>query len=140
MSNLNVLIFDSFKHHAQANTLENKSNINSSTKILDSKEAALKTALQQCQKEIKRCKRWNFLPRPKYFEHVAMLSRQTKMYKNEIAICKLYIDLANQCQSKRIIFKKITKKKADTLSKPFFTRMNNAKNLNQNNGLEVKYI
>ena len=68
-------------------------------------EAALKKALQQCRKEIKKCKRWKVMPLLKCFEHAAMLSRQAKNYQNEIAICQLYICLVDECLTRRTFSK-----------------------------------
>jgi len=100
----------------------------------------LKKALQQCRKEIKRCKRWKVMPSKKCFEHAAMLSRQAKNYQKEIAICQLYISLVDECLSRRTFNKKKVERKAHSLCKPLVKRILIAKNLNKSSGVEVSYL
>ena len=107
---------------------------------LNSNKAALKDALIQCRKEIKKCKRWKVFPSPKYFEHAAMLSRQTKEYQNEIKICQLFITLVNDCSSRRTFNKKGITSKAELLCKPFSARLLNAKNLQEHTGVDVQHL
>ena len=101
---------------------------------------ALKEALIQCRKEIKKSRRWNFMPSPKCFEHAAMLSRQAKNYQNEIKICQLYISQVNQCLSKKKFNKKKCETKATYLCESLAKRMENAKNLHNENGVDVNYL
>ena len=103
-------------------------------------EAALKKALQQCRKEIKKCKRWKVMPSLKCFEHAAMLSRQAKNYQNEIAICQLYICLVDECLTRRTFSNKKIERNARALCKPLVARILDAKNLNKNKGVEVHYL
>ncbi|MBT8124043.1 MAG: hypothetical protein KJO81_04375 [Gammaproteobacteria bacterium] len=103
-------------------------------------EEALKKALQQCRKEIKKCKRWKVMPSKKCFEHAAMLSRQAKNYQKEIAICQLYISLVDECLSRRTFNKKKVERKAHLLCKPLIERILIAKNLNKNSGVEVSFL
>jgi len=143
MDSLNNVIKDIIKHSAQSVTRIVKKILHASDdriECLTPNEAALKKALQQCSKEIKKCKRWKVMPSPKYFEHVAMLSRQTKNYQNEIEICQSYILLVDEYLSKRTFSKKKIERKAHTLCRPLVTRILNAKNMNKNDGVEVRYL
>lgn len=100
-------------------------------------EEALNKALQFCREEVNKCKRRRAMPSPKYFEQAAMLSRQAKKYQNEIAICEMYIGLVNEHVSKRTFSKKKTEQKVLILCKPLVMRIQNAKNLSENNGSEI---
>jgi len=143
MGSLKTVIKDIFKNTTRSVIRISKKILHASDdgiECLTPNEAAMKKALQQCHKEIKKCKRWKVMPSPKYFEHAAMLSRQAKNYQNEIAICELYIDLVNEYLSKRTFSKKKIEKKAHTLCRPLVKRILNARNLNNNNGVEVRYF
>ena len=80
------------------------------------------------------------MPSPICFEHAAMLSRQNKNYKNEIKICQLYISCVDEHLSKRTFNKKKVEKKAQSLCKPLATRLETAKNLCENSGIDVSYL
>lgn len=101
---------------------------------------ALKKALHQCRKEIKKSRRWKIMPSPICFEHAAMLSRQTKNYQKEIKICQLYLSCVDEHLSKRTFNKKKLQKKAHTLCKPLSMRIISAKKLHKNNGVDVRYL
>ncbi len=122
--------------------ISNKSQYPSSDKQvpLGSNTIALKKALCQCRKEIKKSKRWKLMPSPVCFEHAAMLLRQTKNYQDEIKVCQLYLSCVDECLSKRIFNKKRTQRKAHSLCKPLTARLQAAKNIGKNCGVDVHYL
>lgn len=128
--------FSFFKKHSK-NTV---SLSESKSGELSANKAALRQELHQCRKEIKKCRRWNLLPSPKSFERAAMLYRQTKSYESEIKICQLYISLVEESLSKRKFNKKKIKSKATILCDPLSTRLNKAKILLDNQGVNVQYL
>jgi len=143
MDGLNNVSKDIIKHSARAVARVFKKILRAPddrVERLTPNEEALKKALQQCRKEIKRCKRWKVMPSKKCFEHAAMLSRQAKNYQKEIAICQLYISLVDECLSRRTFNKKKVERKAHSLCKPLVKRILIAKNLNKSSGVEVSYL
>ena len=106
----------------------------------NSNTIALKNAIKQCRKEIRKSRRWKVLPSPKCFEHAAMLSRQAQNYENEIKICRLYLSYVDQYLSKRSFNKKSIELKAQSLCKPLADRLLIATNLSENNGISVDYL
>ena len=56
-------------------------------------ELKMEELVERCREEIGWSEHEGEIPSPKYFEQVANLSRKSKMYENEIAICEMYIDL-----------------------------------------------
>ena len=113
---------------------------NDRSKRFTPNEEALKKALQQCSKEVKKSKRWKVMLSLKCFEHAPMLSRKAKSYHNKIAICQMYISLVDECLTRPAFSKKRFERKVRTLCKPFVTRILDAKNLDKNNGVEVHYF
>lgn len=98
---------------------------------------ALRAALNECRKEARKCRRWRMIPSPVYFEHAAMLFRQTKNIKNEIKICELYVSLVNQCLAKKVLNRVRYERKAQEKCKRIASRLQAAKNLSNNTGIDV---
>lgn len=113
---------------------------NNNNEHLRPNAVALRKALKQCRKEIKKSRRWKIMPSPTCFEHAAMLSRQTKNYQKEIKICQLYLSCVDENLSKRKFNRKKLEKKAHTLCKPLTARLLSAKNLQKNCGVDVRHL
>lgn len=118
-------IFEKGAHHCR-NNLDRESTIDPKAN-----ESALSQAVQCCREEIDESRSRKEIPSPKYFEHVAMLSRQTKNYENEIAICEMYIDLVNEYISKYKLSKKKKMREVQPICEPILMRLHNAKALSE---------
>ncbi len=114
-------IFEKGKDHCR-NKLDRESTVDP-----EANESALSKAVQLCAEEIDQSDISKRPPSPKYFEHVAMLSRQTKNYENEIAICEMYLDVVSKYVSKYKISKKKIAREIKPLCDPMVMRINNAK-------------
>jgi len=114
-------IFEKGSDHCR-NKLDRESTVDP-----EANESALSKALQLCAEEIDQSNLSKKLPSPKYFEHVAMLSRQTKNYENEIAICEMYLDVVSKCVSNYKLSKKKIAHEVKPLCKPMIMRIKNAK-------------
>ena len=100
---------------------------NQKTELDKSNDHDLHEMVRRCREDIQASEDSGIMPSPRYFEQVAILSRKEKNYKNEIAICEMYIELINDYAAKH----KITKDEAayQVLPKcaPFVKRIQNAK-------------
>ncbi len=114
-------IFEKGKDHCR-NKLDRESTVDP-----EANESALSKAVQLCAKEIDQSDMRKGVPSPKYFEHVAMLSRQTKNYENEIAICEMYLDVVTQYATKYKLSKKKIASDIKPLCDSMIMRINNAK-------------
>ena len=119
---------------------DEKSSAKYNNKIINSRDLALKNALDKCKKEIKKSRRWGRFPSSKYFEHAAMLSRQARNYDNEIKICQVYISLLDENISKRKFNIDKNIEKAEILSQPLVKRLETAKRLRNRTGVDVEYL
>ncbi len=97
----------------------------------EANESALTKAVDKCREEIERSDQKNKIPSPKYFEHVAMLSRQTRNYQNEIAICELYLETLQKHSSKYKFSKRKIEKEIRPLCETMMMRIHNAKTLSE---------
>ncbi len=142
MESLSNMIKHSFANIPSiAKIVQNKPSYSASKKeSLNPNRAALKEAMYQCRREVKKSTRWHVLPSPICFEHAAMLSRQNKSYQTEIKICQLYISLVDKCIARRSFNKKRLEKRAQSLRQPFISRIDSIEHLNTSNGVDVHHI
>ena len=92
-------------------------------------DSDLLNAVNACREEIARSESAEDIPSSRHFEKVAIYSRSARNYENEIAICKMYIDLVNKYIYKHNPSKDYIDNELIPLCEPLMHRINNAKTL-----------
>ena len=104
-------------------------NFPADTQSLLEDDTNIDTVVECCREEIQKSVDTGIMPAPKYFEQVAVISRKEKNYKNEIAICDMYIKLVKKYASEN----KLSRQEfTDTIlpeCAPLYKRMHNAKSM-----------
>ena len=75
-------------------------NIDQIPVLLPEQNNDINVLVRCCRGEIHKAEDSGIMPAPKYFEQIAILSRTKKQYENEIAICEMYIELADEYAAK----------------------------------------
>jgi len=102
---------------------------NQTTELDHSNDHDLHEVVRRCREDIQASEDSGIMPSPKYFEQVAILSRKEKNYKNEIAICEMYIELINQYADKNKITEAEKSYQVVPKCAPFEKRLHNAKTM-----------
>ncbi len=89
----------------------------------------LHSVIKCCRNEIASSLDTGIMPSPKFFEQAAVLSRKEQNYKNEIAICEMYVSLAKQYASNNNLSKEEFRESVLPKCEPLYKRMHNAKSM-----------
>jgi len=92
-------------------------------------ETDIYSVVEGCRDEIQSAEDSGIMPSPKYFEQAALLSRIERKYDNEIAICSMYIDLANAYIAKNELSKNDISEKVLPVCVPLIKRLHNAETM-----------
>lgn len=129
MSKLNTIIDTVIKHGSSSLTgilhrskLHNEHNYDTSVNGLN-----LEDLVERCREEIGWSEHKGKIPAPEFFEQVAILSRKSMMFENEIAICKMYIDLVYKHAVKFEFSEEKIKEEVKPRCIPFIKRIQEAK-------------
>ena len=107
--------------------------ISSNVKYSNLSDTGLSEMVKNCRNEIIKSNESGIMPSPKYFEQVAVLSRKEKRYEDEVAICEMYIDIAEQYAVEHNLSESETIECVKLNCEPLYKRMHYAKAMIVNN-------